>query len=228
MKDSQKIDFEKIIATKNILNTIESSLHNKYFINSIYEIEEYIKNINFIHTNCITNYKESLSTLINNINKVLEEITRLNTTLSKTITYNDHFTKNSTNDNILLKSKIELKDVTKVPLPEDNESITEETTTSSINTIPIGLGIATTGIVASTGAVIYDEYKRKNKNNIILDKFEPVEDTSIEIEDNAEDSDINKMNNEKEIDLKTPAYQAIRNNDNIDKFYGENIEYYED
>ena len=36
------------------------------------------------------------------------------------------------------------------------------------------------------------------------------------------------LNNEKNQDLKTPAYQATRSNNNIDKFYGDNVEYYED
>ena len=190
MKDSQNIDFEKILNTTKILNNIENTIHNKNLINSFYEIEEYIKNINFIHTNCIINYKDSLSFLLSNFNKMIEEITRLNSTLSKTLSHYN--------------------------------------TSTEINTVPIGLGIATTGIVASAGAVIYDEYKRKNKNNIVLDKFEPVEDTSIKIEDDVEESDMDILNKENDQDIKIPAYQATRSNNNLDKFYGENVDYYED
>lgn len=116
--------------------------------------------------------------------------------------------------------------MTKVPLPEQNSTTVPETsnTSSEINTIPIGLGIATTGIVASTGAVIYDEYKRKNKNNIAVEKYKTVEDTSIK----NEDDEVDIVNNEDEQDLNVPAYQATRTNNNLDKFYGENVEYYED
>ena len=230
MKDSQNIDFEKIQTTTRELNNIENTIHNKNLINSFYEIEEYIKNINFIHTNCITNYKDSLSILLNNYNKMVEEITRLNSTLSKTLShYSEIKTKDNTG-NIFSNTKTELKEVTKVPLPEQNDTTVSENSNISteINTVPIGLGIATTGIVASAGAVIYDEYKRKNKNNLVLDKFEPIEDTSIEIEDDVEDSDMDIMSNENKQDLKTPAYQATRTNNNLDKFYGENVDYYED
>lgn len=229
MKDSQNIDFEKILNTTKILNNIENTIHNKNLINSFYEIEEYIKNINFIHTNCIINYKDSLSILLNNYNKMIEEITRLNSTLSKILS---HYSEKDNKDNIFLNTKAELKEVTKVPLPEQNNTTISENsnsnTSTEINTVPIGLGIATTGIVASAGAVIYDEYKRKNKNNIVLDKFEPVEDSSIEIENDVDESDMDILNNENNQDLKTPAYEATRSNNNIDKFYGENVEYYED
>ena len=229
MKDSQNIDFEKILNTTKILNNIENTIHNKNLINSFYEIEEYIKNINFIHTNCIINYKDSLSFLLSNFNKMIEEITRLNSTLSKTLS---HYNEKDHNGNIFSNIKTELKEITKVPLPEQNNTTVSENsnsnTSTEINTVPIGLGIATTGIVASAGAVIYDEYKRKNKNNIVLDKFEPVEDTSIKIEDDVEESDMDILNKENDQDIKIPAYQATRSNNNLDKFYGENVDYYED
>ena len=226
MKDTQNIDFEKIIDTKKNLNSIEISIHNKNIVNPLYEIEEYIKNINFIHTNCITNYKDSLNILFNNINKMIEEITRLNLTLSKIITNYGDFEKKDNNISFLSNTKTELREVTKVPLPEQNNTTVSENsnTSSEINTVPIGLGIATTGIVASAGAVIYDEYKRKNKNNIAVEKYKTVEDPSIK----NEDDEVDIVNNEDEQDLNVPAYQATRTNNNLDKFYGENVEYYED
>lgn len=102
---------------------------------------------------------------------------------------------------------------------------TNATTSTShqINTIPIGLGIAATGITASAGAVILDGMKDHSRVN--YESYKPDGEENYE---SAESAVSSASSIPEEALESADAYHAARNKKSFDKFYGENNEYYED
>ena len=116
--------------------------------------------------------------------------------------------------------------ITKIPPvttenPTTPGTPTTTTTSSEINTVPIGLGIAATGITASAGAVVVGTMKQKQKDNIpsyddeTNPKKEKVEETSYD-----ELDDYEEYENEHRFVEVTP-YHASRDKQVMNKFYGE-------
>ncbi len=113
-----------------------------------------------------------------------------------------------------------------------------ETTSSSYNTVPIGLGIAAAGITGALGAVIIDDkkYKENKKRKMYYDdrnsdddiQLEGTYDTSNNInqrESFASETSIIDKQNLKEIEDNTP-YHASRDRNSINKFYDEEDDFF--
>ncbi len=113
-----------------------------------------------------------------------------------------------------------------------------ETTSSSYNTVPIGLGIAAAGITGALGAVIIDDkkYKENKKRKMYYDdrnsdddiQLEGTYDTSNNInqrESFASENSIIDKQNLKEIEDNTP-YHASRDRNSINKFYDEEDDFF--
>ena len=110
------------------------------------------------------------------------------------------------------------------PASTENTGAATTSTTHEINTIPIGLGIAATGITASVGAVIVDGMS--GHSNVHYEAYKPEEEADydgIEPDHTTRSSSIPE-----EAFESADAYHAARNKKSFDKFYGENNEYYED
>ena len=113
------------------------------------------------------------------------------------------------------------ENVTKIS-PVTEESTTE--TQSEVNTVPIGLGIAATGIAGSVGAVVLDSLNYKVGKG--KDKFGEHKDSESNYIEYADDSYDDDMETEEGFDV--PEYHASRDKAAMNKFYGEQInEYYE-
>ena len=80
------IDMERLNESIETLSSIDTCLSNKDFSSIFIDVEKKLKNINFEHNNCITDYKEDLDNIITNIDKVREGIYRLSDSLTKTVT----------------------------------------------------------------------------------------------------------------------------------------------
>lgn len=113
-----------------------------------------------------------------------------------------------------------------------------ETTSSSYNTVPIGLGIAAAGITGALGAVIIDDkkYKEKQRRKMYYDDKNSEEDLQLEgtydTQNNinqresftSSTSVINKSNL-REMEESTP-YHASRDRNSINKFYDEQDDFF--
>ena len=216
-------NIQKAIETITSMNhCINSSNLTSYFT----EIETTIRQINFEHANCISNYKDTMNDIYEKIDELKENLNQLQDGLATTI---QNFSAAGTNYRQTNTESAKLEtSVTKVPpvTSQEPEIISSEPVEAqqTINTIPIGLGIAATGIAGSVGAIVLDSMNDHKK--ISLEQYKPTE----TIEDNTtpilkEKSDISIA---PVFEDNTP-YHASRNNEAMNKFYGSNItEYYED
>lgn len=138
--------------------------------------------------------------------------------------------------NINLRKSI-TQNMSSSTIPPVTEQPTE-TTSSSYNTVPIGLGIAAAGITGALGAVIIDDkkYKENKKRKMYYDdrnsdddiQLEGTYDTSNNInqrESFASENSIIDKQNLKEIEDNTP-YHASRDRNSINKFYDEEDDFF--
>ena len=80
------IDLEKLKKSSSALNNIEDGLQTNNIQDVFLEIENKIKDINFYHGNCLTDYKDSISDVLAEIDSVKKEITELSSSLKTTCT----------------------------------------------------------------------------------------------------------------------------------------------
>ena len=233
MKENYKcsIDLEKLKQSKELMCSLDSCISTKDFTSYFTDIEKEINNTNFEHGNCITNYKDDIDTILEEITKMKENISKLNNALDKTVLsfqnrreLNNNEINNlsetypNTTATLKLKSimnndsnvsinilDIDNDNVQKIPLP--TPTVEDTSTSSSINTVPIGIAIGATGIAASAGAV-YLTNKNDEKKKINLPTYEG----NVEIE--------KKEENKEDVFEITP-YKAERNPENFNKFYAD-------
>lgn len=137
--------------------------------------------------------------------------------------------------NINLRKSI-TQNMSSSTIPPVTEQPTE-TTTSSYNTVPIGLGIAAAGITGAIGAVIIDDkkYKESKKRRMYYDdrnsdddlKLEGTYDTSNNI--SQRESFASKTTNFDKQNLKEIAdtpYHASRDRNSMNKFYDEEDDFF--
>lgn len=131
------------------------------------------------------------------------------------------------NSNISLIGQSQNTNVTVIPTPES--PLNQQTQTAPINTIPIGLGIAASGISASVGTVIVDSMNSNNKTQNTastsdFDELEIYNDDSdiIDVENNYMQPEDAVMSS-KQIDEVMP-YHAARDINAINKFYADELD----
>ena len=228
------IDKERLNGSVETLDCIENCLTTRNLSNDFIDIEEIIKNTNFYHNNCIRNYKDKIDYIIDEIENVRKEISKLNSVLNKTINEFSQAEELKTNDvenifedfhckvdvsNLSINNNLKVANntslfkenvnVLKNTILKDNDliqnigtNVTE--TNSSINTVPIGIGIGAAGVTAAAATVYVDSI---NKNEKKEEKQEPQEEKIEE--------DKYEM---KEEEVITP-YFANRDKTKSDKFY---------
>ena len=207
------------IESLNLLNDkIAATNLNKEFL----EMEKKIKRIDFEHGNSFIKYKNDISILEQKYEDVKSNLKKLQNSLQVTV---EQFASKEENKNSF---QIDLKsmstNLTQIPKVEPEQEIVEQQQqTQTINTIPIGLGIATAGIAGSVGAVVLDSIKDKKRDN--LEEYHPTEiREKISEEEDNKTAEIAVSNFE---DIS--PYHASKNGQEMNKFYGSNItEFYED
>lgn len=120
-------------------------------------------------------------------------------------------------------SSVNQKNVTVIEVPKQEEVVIDNTQPTIINTVPIGLGIAATGISASVGTVIVDsmyDSKKSNvptsyKNNKEFNNLEEFNENVSQLDDDSMNEQMVMASKEEEF---TP-YHASRDKETINKFY---------
>lgn len=80
------LDLEKIHSSSSIVSNIQDQVSSRDLLDPFIEIEEQIKEINFIHGNCIPKYKEPITEIITKLNELKKEISELDYALKMTYT----------------------------------------------------------------------------------------------------------------------------------------------
>lgn len=184
---NNNLDLNKINDCTDTISSLDSCLKITDLSSYIIEIEDIIKSANFEHNNFITNYKNEINSIIDDIEKVKKEVSNLSDALSRTITtfqknaytdedikelstiyQNTDFTKIKDSivnfrENIVtdIKNVTTSGNITRIP-PAEKNTTTNQELKQPYSTVPIGLGIAAAGISASVGAVIVNEHEIKN------------------------------------------------------------------
>ena len=205
MDNKNSVDLEKLINSLKVVEVANDNLNNMSLSNIIMDIDNDLTKLNFEHGNCFKDYKEILDSLINELDTLKVETNELVKSLGKTDLLNS------------LGGAVENNNVTKIPEPvtETDSSVQEQ---DPINTVPIGLGIAASGIAGSVGAVIADSMMPSEQKDVIPDYEEPTEIVE-KVEKSKEELDESIAREEKFDDVS--PYHAERNKEVIDKFYAE-------
>lgn len=208
------IDLEKITSCIETLSSIESIVNYNNLAANFDDMDNYFRKINFEHANCLY-YRDYLDQIYDNLEFIKRRINELTEYLRKTkINYSE--TNENTNNDLLKISKelgTNLKkslegDITTIPKVEKPQ----EEPKPPINTLPIGVAIAATGIAGSIGAVILDEkYREKEIDEEETDEYETIEEP-IKKKPKKEE----KTNKQEIIE----PYKAVRREREADKFYG--------
>lgn len=232
------VDLDRIKGTTETLHSLDNCLNNKDLSENFQEIEEIIKKVNFEHDDCIKNYKEPISYIMDELLGIKKEVFELDSALEKTIV---DFTKEeektvqdirelSTYFGGKEESKIEklLREITEYKVEPNSNGVTDSIAEviadgteiagkQEINTVPIGIGIGATGIAASVGAVLVDSAKHNKKDT--LEYYKPNKEEQDEYIPRSiqQHRDINDWNI---IDDKTP-YNALRDKEIKSKFYNQ-------
>ncbi|MBQ3297635.1 MAG: hypothetical protein IJG97_02385 [Bacilli bacterium] len=221
MDNKNSVDLEKLINSLKVVEVANDNLNNMSLSNIIMDIDNDLTKLNFEHGNCFKDYKEILDSLINELDTLKVETNELVKSLGKTINNFSNIENSiSFRKTDLLNSlggAVENNNVTKIPEPvtETDSSVQEQ---DPINTVPIGLGIAASGIAGSVGAVIADSMMPSEQKDVIPDYEEPTEIVE-KVEKSKEELDESIAREEKFDDVS--PYHAERNKEVIDKFYAE-------
>ncbi len=221
------INLDKLQKSSSTINNIQEQISSVDLSDYFMEIEEQIKEINFIHGNCINDYKESIIEIVDELKNIKKEIAELDHSLR--ITYTE-FAKTEKIDNNEINNVLNLYPDTKAK--ENIYNIMHNATTnisslttdinnventqeseSSINTIPIGLGIAAAGITGAVGAVTINSLTQPKDVQI-----EPYKEP-VSQQEQVTKPVIPQINEKQEEEL-TP-YHAFRNQEELNKFYSD-------
>lgn len=223
------INIEKLRSTYNSLNLINNSLDNNIIDKDLIELEQYFRKLNFEHGNCISNYKNYMTSILEKIDEMKKNINNLRISIDKTINQVSNLEDCSERNNINFRKnmspeliKTATTEISQIPKPVtvEQQPLNNESTQTEINTIPIALGIGASGISGAVGAVIVDSMMYNDKQDDIEDYKEPEELINQE--------KVEKNEKERVFENENTPYQASHDNEKISKFYGTNItEYYE-
>ena len=196
MNDKNFLAIKELNKSSKIIDSINNYLNNSNISNIVLNIETDIKKISMEHGDCFTNYNELIVEILDNIKDATSDINDLSTSLKNTV--------NSLDGEVNLRKNNSLSDtnVTKI------DPVVEEEVEEGINTVPIGLGIAATGIAGAAGAIYLDanHYRREKP----LDDYR---ESDVVVEEKIEPK-------ETEFDEITP-YHASRDSKTMEKFYDE-------
>ena len=209
--DKNSVDLEKLTSSLKLVEDANNNLNNLNLSNIILDLDTDLNKINFEHGNCLNDYRELIESLTNQIDSLKTEINELNIGLEKTIkSFSD------VESDVQFRTTDLLTDVTKIPeVPTDVPTIQEK---EIINTIPIGLGIAASGIAGAVGAVAVDSMMPTEKQDPLPEYEEKIE--MVEKKEEPEEELDESIAREVKFDDVSP-YHASRDKEVIDKFYDE-------
>ena len=79
------IDKERLNSSIETLNSIDNCLNNRNLSNDFIDIEEIIKNINFNHNNCISDYKDKMNYILEELEMLKKDINNLSNSMTITV-----------------------------------------------------------------------------------------------------------------------------------------------
>lgn len=221
------IDCEKINSSINNLIPVYNLINNSNIYEGLQDVENKITKINLEHENCISNYKEQIRSLYNEIDILKKDINNLFEGLNYTA---DKASNGKINDINHIKKIAGYYQGTTASknlfnLFKQVGTSISNTQEESYSTIPIGLGIASSGITAAAGTVLVDSMYEKgnNKNNEIeyLEEYETEDTSNQRIENNEEQVQKNSEVSKYEMDEIPAPYHASRDKIIVNKIYGE-------
>ena len=221
------IDKERLSESIKVLDDLENYMSNNYLISNILEIEEIIRNINIDHNNCIEKYKEKINNLLDEIQRLKKSINKLSSSVNVTIKEFSEADQFKTKDIEDIFGKFDNStDVTNLAVnnnlnvasnvQEFKESMATNiigAVESSINTVPIGLGIGAAGITAAAGAVVVDSMS-KSKNEAKYE-YKPEEDEKYDMEEMNYENDEHKIVNYDDFETEKPEPEKIETQEEI-------------
>ena len=207
--DKNFVSLKELNNSLKTIDNLENYLNTNTFINIILNIEADLKKISFEHGDCFGNYTALIDSIMTKLNSIKEETTKLSTAIKNTV--------NNFESVNFRKTDLEMSanNVTKIP-PVESANTNES---EGINTVPIGLGIAATGIAGSVGAVIVDAHSYKPSPT--LEKYEEEKEyieEKIDKDDSKNEDDFVAADHK--FDDVTP-YHAARDKEISSKFYDE-------
>lgn len=209
------IDCNKISTSINNLIPVYNLINNINIYEGIQDVDSEITKINFEHGNCIDNYKEQIRNIYNEIDLLQKDINSLFEGLNYTIENTNSETINDLNH---IKKITDFYQGTSASTNIFNAFKQISTSVSSnqeqpYSTVPIGLGIAASGISAAAGTVLVDSmYSNDSKN----EKIENLDDYENEEEKQVQD---NESESKYEMDEIPTPYHASRDKIIVNKFY---------
>ena len=209
------IDCNKISTSINNLIPVYNLINNINIYEGIQDVDSEITKINFEHGNCIDNYKEQIRNIYNEIDLLQKDINSLFEGLNYTIENTNSETINDLNH---IKKITDFYQGTSASTNIFNAFKQISTSVSSnqeqpYSTVPIGLGIAASGISAAAGTVLVDSmYSNDSKN----EKIENLDDYENEEEKQVQD---NESESKYEMDEIPTPYHASRDKIIANKFY---------
>lgn len=222
--DKNIVDLEKLSNSLKVIEDTNNSINNMKLSNIVLDIDTELSKVNFEHGNCLNDYRDTLDSLVAEIDKLKMNINELSKGLEKTINNfsdveetNFRRTDLSTDVSQILADE---KTVTKIPEPTTDAELTQESANQgSINTVPIGLGIGAAGIAGSVGMVAADSLGLLEGKEDPIPNYRESEEyvEKVDKDENLEFEDSFVAHEEKFDDV-TP-YHAERDKDVIDKFY---------
>lgn len=232
-EDKNFLNLQALNSSLKTIENVDNYVNDMSLDNIMLEIKKDLKKINFEHGNCFTGYQGLIDNIMIELNDVKTDISSLSTSLNKTVESFDDFERTDFRKTTAaneLKDSVGESNVTTIP-PANSQTTTtipepEIEEKEPINTVPIGLGIAATGIAGSVGAVVLDSmhYSPNKQVEKYDDQPETVEKRQAPLmEDIAEKDDLDEddfISSDHTFDDVTP-YHATRDKKSMDKFYDE-------
>ena len=233
MNGKYHFDLEKLNKSLETISGVEDCVSSRDLSEGFTNLENYFRDINFEHGNCLK-YKEDLELIYSNIGQIKRKISNLADSLITTIeNYSDIESLNSkdikelssiyrntpSSENLkkLVDERTSFKRALAADLNQQQAEQLDEYTTTTINTVPIGIAIGAAGIAGSIGTVIVNEkYGKKRKNK----ELEEMDDDELFASSKIEKS--SKIVNSKAdtFDSYNAPYKASREQREVDKYYG--------
>ena len=186
-----KVDTKKLNNAKYTLDNINTLL-NKSTLDEEFELlNKKLNNLNFEHGNLFPNYQIYLNKIFSKIMNIKKDILSLENNIDYT-----------------------LKDIKGI------ENNIANTIDSNSNVIPIGLGIATTGITAAVGTHIVDNLEKPKKEFPHMEKENKTEDFNFNIDYDEPDDTLDFLEEKKEEPV--APYEAKREITSLEEYYENN------
>ena len=229
------INCNKINETINNLIPVYNLINNTNIYEGIQDLEKEITKINLEHGNCIDNYKDNLKAVSNEIELLQNDLKKLFESLNfvieienngnisdmnhikKIATYYDNTSVGNNLLNLFKQTNSNISTIIAMnqeKIAQDvNNQFSNNIDNESYNTIPIGLGIAASGISAAAGTVLVDSmYQTDNSKSSEIENLEDYEN-----EEEKQEQDDSKSKYEMD-EIPTP-YHASRDKIIANKFY---------